>query len=220
MLHEMAKWWLQGMSSKPSPDLTVQGQPIMLTPEKTELGDIKEVEAKPKDQPFIMEEAYHRTRRVYSNKPHSHCFWKVDLHEDSTQWAVDTTGAQYGWFDPVKPWSRWMIERSESDIEWKEYRNGRARGDSRIRDVMDLWLHEFMHTFDDIMVRYFWRNDYRASTILQFRAEEDFAIARANYLDQVKEGLDMAARVADERCAGGPVELGQCSCHAMRFTEN
>jgi hypothetical protein len=61
----------------------------------------------------------------------SHIVYRVTL-KNGELWAVDTTGAQFGYADPLCPWDEFEQQRSAKDIEAQEFGYVRWRQESHI----------------------------------------------------------------------------------------
>lgn len=70
-----------------------------------------------------------------------HTVWKITLKRGGGTFALDLAGAQYGYYQPVTPWSEYMTSRVQIDATFQEHVLGNAaKGSLQFLDSWPLWI--------------------------------------------------------------------------------
>jgi len=156
-----------------------------------------------------------RIIRVYpdgtssDNHAYLHSFWKVTLINGDT-YALDLTGAQYGWFEPAVSWNE-CIEHRCHELALSN-RVGTARAFFRALDscahvrvareflpqylALREWQKSVMYGVEERVVEYAWTNRLDAIGMLCLPPEE-FRMAENVYLRGFVTSLHAAVTFAD-----------------------
>lgn len=131
------------------------------------------------------------------NTTYTHTLWKVTL-QDGSAYAVDITGAQYGWYEePIIPWSRCQEERCNAIVHVNPSgtdHNGILDSDV-VGDGFSVWKKDMMTGFDGNMKRRIDKEGWTAQNLLSM-SDAGFKVVEQLYLEAVQDAVRGAAAIA------------------------
>lgn len=148
-----------------------------------------------------------RLVRVFQNDvidgtPYRHVIYKVTLHSGE-QYALDLTGAQYGWAEFILPWDVYEASRIHSIKEavrfgqnQKEFRGGLSKPCGRLLDFHNGLLDEFGRALDeavDVFQIFFMKRGW-----LHF-PDETFRVEKGVLLDHMRQRLEFLKAYSEEK---------------------
>lgn len=139
-----------------------------------------------------------------SNMDYRHMVWRVTLQSGDV-YAIDLTGSQYGWPDPVCPWQECLDQRSMSrDALQIGIREDDCVAPLNLKDFpmtglplphVDNYYSLVRHHFARTLRPYLDKHSAMDMLILSAR---NFDVAKAVLTEAVKEHVSEATRLADD----------------------
>ncbi|KAL1296933.1 hypothetical protein AAFC00_004540 [Neodothiora populina] len=136
------------------------------------------------------------------NAMFEHCLWRVTLKDKQhLSYALDLSGAQYGWYDPLISWEELLRDRCDTShlvLNASGLENYEMHIDwARTRRRADYtWTYDIANGFEALMTTQFRVWDSGATEMLEL-PEMEFQQKRRAFLDMVRQFIEAAVMSAN-----------------------